>query len=114
MDNKQANCTRITRASKKRAFASSIDHSQIPSTKKRVVLGELTNFPTNNNNIRSTPVLGFGDNIAHRPNPQLKNTKEKKTEVKELEKTEVVSGEDDSQKCGYVPLIYLHLHSLEV
>uniref|UniRef100_A0A5B7CG46 Putative G2/mitotic-specific cyclin C13-1-like n=1 Tax=Davidia involucrata TaxID=16924 RepID=A0A5B7CG46_DAVIN len=108
----QENCERTTHASKKRAFASVATANQtlqqLPPTKKRVVLGELTN----SSNVGLTHTSGFGD--TQKPKLKLKKTKKKKVQDQESVKSEIAASSDDPQKCAYAPLIYLHLHSLEV
>ncbi|XP_059644235.1 G2/mitotic-specific cyclin C13-1-like [Cornus florida] len=109
---KQENSVRTTGASKKRAFASVTTPNQslqqLPPTKKRVVLGELTNS-LNAGSIRTS---GFGD--AKQTEPKLRKTKKKKEKIDESVKSDIVGVSDVPQKCGYARLIYQHLHSLEV
>ncbi|KAK4377235.1 hypothetical protein RND71_003531 [Anisodus tanguticus] len=91
---------------KKRAFDSlAISNENDPLTKKRVVLGEL------NDNL--------GNVVGSTQNPNFTETHKSKRKVR-LRKAvkETLEAEssvkDDVQKCGYAPLIYQHLHSLEV
>ncbi|XP_052194037.1 putative cyclin-A3-1 [Diospyros lotus] len=67
-----------------------------PRTKKRVPLGDLTNSPGLNRETR-------------KPKPALRKEK-----VEESVGPEIVSSCEVPQKSAYAPLIYLHLHSLEV
>ncbi|KAJ8533637.1 hypothetical protein K7X08_006961 [Anisodus acutangulus] len=105
------------RASKKRAFDSlAISNENDPLTKKRVVLGELNN--NLGNVVGSTQNLNFTE--THKSNRKSK-IKLRKTTTKKVDKETVEpessansSPKDDLQKCGYAPLIYQHLHSLEV
>ncbi|KAA8545805.1 hypothetical protein F0562_020744 [Nyssa sinensis] len=103
----QENCVRTTRASKKRAFASVATTNQtlqqLPQTKKRVVLGELTNS--------SHVALSHTSDFCDTQKPKLKSKKTKKRKVQE---SDIAASSDDPQKCAYAPLIYQHLHSLEV
>ncbi|KAK9287079.1 hypothetical protein L1049_015489 [Liquidambar formosana] len=102
----QENGVRTTRASKKRAYASTasaIQSQQLPTTKKRVALGELTNLP----NILQTQ---NSDLDTQKPKRRLKKKNQEPT------KPEIVvkSSDDDPQKCVYASGIYEHLHSLEM
>ncbi|PHU04698.1 putative cyclin-A3-1 [Capsicum chinense] len=109
--------------SKKRPFDSLVisnenDPLQIPErpfpvTKKRVVLGELNNLGSV---VGSTQISDFTETRESKRKIMLrKNTTE--NVVKETVEPEISassSPKDDLQKCGYGPLIYQHLHSLEV
>lgn len=103
----QESCVHTTRVSKKRAFASvsTFNQQQIPATKNRVVLGELTNL------------VNVGSDFADKtqtPEPKLKKTVKKAVVQKPVQPDTVVGSEDGSQKCFSPSLIYQHLHSLEV
>ncbi|XP_060176016.1 G2/mitotic-specific cyclin C13-1-like [Lycium barbarum] len=100
------------KASNKRAFDSiATSNENDPVTKKRVVLGEL-----NNNVVGSTQNPNF--NETHKSKRKIKLRKDTvKKVVKENVEAEISvnsSPNEDLQKCGYAPLIYQHLHSLEV
>lgn len=90
---------------KKRALAAiSTVNKELQSTKKRVVLGELTN---------SVVVSDFADKTQN-TEPKLKKTVKKNVAQKPVQPEIVVGSVDDSRKCGFASLIYKHLRSLEV
>lgn len=101
----QENFGTVTRAAKKRAAASiSTPHSLPPTqTKKRVVLGELTN--TQNVDSTQTPNL-----VKQKSEPELK--KSNKEKLRNLVNS--APSLEDPEKSAYAPLIYEHLRSLEV
>lgn len=100
----QENFGTVTRAAKKRAAASiSTPHSLPPTqTKKRVVLGELTN--TQNVDSTQTPNL-----VKQKSEPELK--KSNKEKLRNLVNS--APSLEDPEKSAYAPLIYEHLRSLE-
>ncbi|CAN4125151.1 unnamed protein product [Withania somnifera] len=112
-----------SRASKKRPFDSlatsnendplQIPERPYPVTKKRVVLGELNNL---GNVVGSTQNLDFTE--THESKRKIKvrksTTKRVVKETVEADASVNSSPKDDLQKCAYGPLIYQHLHSLEV
>ncbi|OVA15930.1 Cyclin [Macleaya cordata] len=103
MGGEQENNVRITRAAKKRAAAAlgSDQSIQLPATKKRVVLGELTNLT----NVGANSRLDLGG--PQKPKNRLKK-KEKKT-------VEIEAKLDDPQMCApYASDIYDYLHSMEL
>ncbi|KAI8028589.1 Cyclin-A3-2 [Camellia lanceoleosa] len=106
----QENSVPTTRSSKKRPFASTAiaNQSQLPAgTKKRVPLGDLTNSP-------NVDGLSHNSDFESTQKPKSKSTKTKKKKVQESDGLEIVASFDDPQKRADTPLIYQHLHSLEV
>lgn len=111
MDN-DTNCVNIiNRASNKRSFPilansnHNHNHKQIQSTKKRVVLGDITNSNSNSGDVsfnRNSDII--------KQNHKQSNTRHT---LQECLKSEV-SVSFGSDKFLYAPLIYQHLHSLEV
>ncbi|XP_057964483.1 putative cyclin-A3-1 [Malania oleifera] len=103
----QENCVRTTRASKKRSYSSVAGAAQalqqLPKTKKRVVLGDLTNTPS------AELTQNFSDSKT-----QKLNHKPKKKKILKPQKTETVVSLDDPKNCAYASSIYDHLHSLEI
>lgn len=98
----QENSVRITRAAKKRAAACSASDNP-PANKKRVVLGELTNF----RNVVASTRSDFVGSQKH------KNRLKKKDKGKKIEESDRNS--DDPQMCvPYALDIYDYLHSMEV
>ncbi|XP_071691695.1 G2/mitotic-specific cyclin C13-1-like [Rutidosis leptorrhynchoides] len=112
------NCANIiNRASKKRSFpmASVHDsnhhlnnHKQIQSTKKRVVLGDITNSNSNSGH--------FSSNHTSDVIKQRQKQSDKRHTVEECVKSEVsvTFGSIGNDKFLYAPLIYQHLHSIEI
>ncbi|KAF8410142.1 hypothetical protein HHK36_002664 [Tetracentron sinense] len=99
----EENCVRITRAAKKRAAAdmAATQHLQLPATKKRVVLGELTNL--SNFAVDSASAVE-----PQKPKCRLKK-KDQKTELPDIDATS-----NDPQMCApYASDIYTYLHSIE-
>ncbi|KAL7236493.1 hypothetical protein ACSBR1_019729 [Camellia fascicularis] len=106
----QENSVPTIRSSKKRPFASTAtaNQSQLPAgTKKRVPLGDLTNSP-------DVDGLSHNSDFESTQKPKSKSTKTKKKKVQESDGLEIVASFDDPQKRADTPLIYQHLHSLEV
>ncbi|MCD7466698.1 hypothetical protein HAX54_003650 [Datura stramonium] len=112
-----------SRASNKRSFDSLAVSNEndplqdpdrpFPVTKKRVVLGELNNL---GNVVESTQNSNFTETHKSKRKIKLRKTTTENV-VKETIKPETnanFSPNDDLQKCAYAPLIYQHLHSLEV
>ncbi|KAK4491136.1 hypothetical protein RD792_001860 [Penstemon davidsonii] len=93
------------RVSRKRPNESSTEET--PMMKKRVVLGDITNSSSNESD--STTHLGPGKIRKPKPKPNSKNSRNE-VNVEVL----VSPGSDKPQKYGSAPLIYQHLHSLEV
>ncbi|NP_001312811.1 G2/mitotic-specific cyclin C13-1-like [Nicotiana tabacum] len=107
--------TNTSRASNKRAFddtlAAASSNGNDPLL-KRVVLGELTNLEY---------VVGSTKTNTHNSKHKIKlkktaPTKRKKIAIQSFKSDAATnfSPNDDLQKCAYAPLIYQHLHSLEV
>lgn len=102
------NMVQATRSSKKRASAA---HSQqLPSAKKRVVLGDLTN---------SLNLGSFRDSDCGPKKPECtlkwKEEEEEEEEVEEPSEAEIaVSSMVHPLKCAYSNSIYKHLQAQEV
>ncbi|XP_057464561.1 putative cyclin-A3-1 isoform X1 [Actinidia eriantha] len=95
----QENTARITRSSKKRPNQYL---QQLPGKKKRVPLGDITNSA----DLTQKSDLGG----SRKPKPKSMKTKQ----VEKLAGPEIFVIYDNPEKCDDVPLIYQHLHSLEV
>lgn len=79
----------------------------LPATKKRVVLGDLTNTcSTQNTSLRQTQ--------EPKQKPGLKKDGSGDEGVEPGPHEEEDFTPENTQKCGYAPLIYQHLHSMEV
>lgn len=112
-----------SRTSNKRTFDSiaisnendplQIPERPFPVTKKRVVLGELNSL---GNVVVSTQNSDFTETHQSKRKIKLRKTTPKKVvkETVEPETSANSSPKDTLQKCAYGPLIYQHLHSLEV
>lgn len=112
-----------SRASNKRPFDSlaisnendplQIPERPFPVTKKRVVLGELNNL---RNVVGSTQNSDFTETYDSKRKIKLRKTTTDNVVKETVEPETSVNSipKDDLQKCGYGPLIYQHLHSLEV
>lgn len=100
------NPLQATRTSKRRASAA---HSQqLPTAKKRVVLGDLTNSL----NLGSFRDSDFGSN---KPKCTLKWQEEEEEEDQEPPAADIaVSSMVHAPKCGYSNSIYKHLRAQEV
>ncbi|CAH9103641.1 unnamed protein product [Cuscuta epithymum] len=78
----------------------------LPATKKRVVLGDITNkCSAQNSDQRKNQELGSG--------PALKKVSSQEAQDAGSNDDENCTP-DNTQKSSYAPLIYLHLHSMEV
>ncbi|PIA56677.1 hypothetical protein AQUCO_00700795v1 [Aquilegia coerulea] len=101
---------RITRgAAKKRAAAEQSLQQQEPATKKRVVLGEITNLT--NNRVFGDLKLDVVGGLQKRQTRSNKKKLEQKSVVKDV--VEIHS--DDPQMCvTYAADIYEYLHSMEI
>ncbi|XP_058081115.1 cyclin-A3-4-like isoform X2 [Magnolia sinica] len=100
----QENCTRLTRAAKKRAVAAAQSQQDlVPATKKkRTVLGELPNF----------------SNVVADPVPDAEPSKRKLRPSKKTERKllmDVEANTNDPQLCvPYASDIFEYLHSMEI
>ncbi|GAB4852841.1 Cyclin-A3-1 [Ancistrocladus abbreviatus] len=103
MGEQENGIARATRGGKKRAAAAVAGQSlvQLPTNKKRVVLGELTNTP----GIELTRC-----DWVDPQKPKTRSTKPRKTTTKKNNQEPPQPGE----KCCYASSIYQHLHSLEM
>ncbi|KAJ7967533.1 Cyclin [Quillaja saponaria] len=96
----QENCVPPIRASKtKRRGSSGAQPLQSPISKKRVVLGELTN---------SVNVV-----LPQKSDPGVKSPYGK-LEDKEAPKTDIAMSYVNPHKCSYSRSLYMHLHALEM
>ncbi|KAK9270944.1 hypothetical protein L1049_026532 [Liquidambar formosana] len=108
------NCVRITRAAKKRAastIAAAEPPSELPATKKRVVLGERSNL---SNVVAVNSESGF-----ETQKPKCRTTKRKVKKAEAMTATTTVQDVDekieDPQMCAaYVSDIYEYLHKMEM
>ncbi|KAL3326227.1 hypothetical protein AABB24_037092 [Solanum stoloniferum] len=112
-----------SRGSNKRAFDSiaitnendplQISERPYPANKKRVVLGELNNM---GNVVVSTQNSDLTETHESKRKIKLRKTTARNVvkETVEPETSANSSPKDNLQKCSYGPLIYQHLHSLEV
>lgn len=120
-ENKVPATAAASRGSNKRAFDSiaitnendplQISERPYPANKKRVVLGELNNL---GNVIVSTQNSDLTETHESKRKIKLRKTRNVVKETVELETSANSSPKDNLQKCSYGPLIYQHLHSLEV
>lgn len=105
----QENCVQATRSSKRRATpAVALPPQQLPSVKRRVVLGELTNSPD-----IALAAQSSDQSLKKRDHGSLKKTMkvEEEGDREALYETEIVgTSSGDPQSSS----IYQHLHSLEV
>uniref|UniRef100_A0A5B7AQ84 Putative G2/mitotic-specific cyclin C13-1-like n=1 Tax=Davidia involucrata TaxID=16924 RepID=A0A5B7AQ84_DAVIN len=109
----QENCVRVTRLAKKRAAEAMapVESQQLPTTKKRVVLGELPNF--------SNVAAANRDLVSEPQKPKCRTKKKMKKAVNEKVTTTTAPGidakSDDPQMCdAYVSEIYEYLHNMEM
>lgn len=119
MMEEQENCTRITRASKKRPFgiamSNSSIHQNVAVPTKRVALGDLTNVPT----AAAAVIPSNRQDFTGTKKPKAAHQVKKKTldnRVEEIRKPEidVEVRHDDPLEYADAPLIYWHLRMLEV
>ncbi|OVA14125.1 Cyclin [Macleaya cordata] len=99
----QVNSMRVTRAAKKRAATAmgSVQVLHPQATKKRVILGELTN-------LKNVVAISESDLVG----PQKPKTRLRKKEEKIVE---IEANSDDPQMCApYASDIFEYLHSMEV
>ncbi|KAA8528483.1 hypothetical protein F0562_035838 [Nyssa sinensis] len=104
----QENCGRVTRLAKKRAAEAmaATDSKQQPTTKKRVVLGELPNLSN----------VAVNRNLGSEPEkPKCRTKKKVKKAVTAMTAPDIYVKSDDPQMCGaYVSEIYEYLHNMEM
>lgn len=122
-ENKVPAAAASSRGSNKRAFDSiaitnendplQISERPYPANKKRVVLGELNNL---GNVAVSTQNSDLTETHESKRKIKLRKTTTRNVvkETVEPETSATSSPKDNLQKCSYGPLIYQHLHSLEV
>ncbi|XP_077216420.1 cyclin-A3-1-like [Tasmannia lanceolata] len=95
------NFVRVTRASKKRALAT----TEPSSGKKRIVFGELTNLSNVESGPNPIPSLG----------PLRQKCRSGKKNKKTVEVTDIDANADDPQMCApYASEIFEYLHSMEM
>ncbi|KAK9109327.1 hypothetical protein Sjap_017387 [Stephania japonica] len=104
----EENCVRMTRGAKRRAMEAE-ETLLPPQTKKRVVLGEITNVSNSTGLVTQKP----------KPKPKPKPKSKKKVQVTKkapsTRKDEEVAKSEDPQLCApYVSDIYEYLHSMEM
>lgn len=105
----QENCVPASRSSKRRSTSAAAQPpQQIPSLKRRVVLGELTNSP----NI-ALAAHSSDRSLKKRDHGSLKKTMkvEEDGDREALDETELVGASSGDPRSSS---IYQHLHSLEV
>ncbi|KAH0755707.1 hypothetical protein KY290_025977 [Solanum tuberosum] len=122
-ENKVPAAAASSRGSNKRAFDSiaitnendplQISERPYPANKKRVVLGELNNL---GNVAVSTQNSDLTETHESKRKIKLRKTTTRNVvkETVEPETSANSSPKDNLQKCSYGPLIYQHLHSLEI
>jgi cyclin A len=102
----QENCTRVTRAAKKRAAALASTEDQ-PLNKKRVVLGELPNL--------SNAIVSSNEPQKQKAKAKPKARKGASTKKEGVLKEDVDGNPEDPQMCApYASDIYEYLHKMEV
>ncbi|KAJ6709733.1 CYCLIN-A3-1-RELATED [Salix koriyanagi] len=102
----QENCTRITRAAKKRAAALASTEDQ-PLNKKRVVLGELPNL--------SNVIVSSDEPQKQKAKAKPKAKKGASAKKEGVLKEDVDGKPEDPQMCApYASDIYEYLHKMEV
>ncbi|KAM7514393.1 hypothetical protein LguiA_003976 [Lonicera macranthoides] len=107
----QENCVRLTRMAKKRA-AESIAATVMPTKKRRVVLGELSNNLSNVFGPDQNPLLGSLE--IEKGKCRSKKKKLKKAVVKNFEDVEDLKSDDPQLCSAYVSQIYDYLRQIEI
>ncbi|KAK4724311.1 hypothetical protein R3W88_027090 [Solanum pinnatisectum] len=120
-ENKIPAAAAASRGSNKRAFDSiaitnendplQISERPYPANKKRVVLGELNNM---GNVVVSTQNSDLTETHESKRKIKLRKTTTRNVVKETVDTSANSSPKDNLQKCSYGPLIYQHLHSLEV